>query len=107
MRRLAWGMGGLLVCAGAVQAQVQVITVARVHTSDPARPVADAMAWDAQGRILAVGSAGELQARYPDATRIDAAGKTVIPGLIDAHGHVMGLGYALMRADLVLSLIHI
>lgn len=101
MRRLAWGMGSLVMWAGAVQAQVQVVTAARVHTSDPARPVAEAMAWDAQGRILAVGSARELQQRYPDAKRVDASGKTVIPGLIDAHGHVMGLGYALMRADLV------
>ncbi|MCH6483189.1 amidohydrolase [Pseudoxanthomonas sp. LH2527] len=101
MRRLAWGMGSLVVWAGAVQAQVQVVTAARVHTSDPARPVAEAMAWDAQGRILAVGSARELQQRYLDAKRVDASGKTVIPGLIDAHGHVMGLGYALMRADLV------
>nr|WP_298131254.1 amidohydrolase family protein [uncultured Pseudoxanthomonas sp.] len=101
MRRLAWGMGSLVMWAGAVQAQVQVVTAARVHTSDPARPVAEAMAWDAQGRILAVGSARELQQRYPDAKRIDASGRTVIPGLIDAHGHVMGLGYALMRADLV------
>ena len=101
MRRLAWGMGSLVMWAGAVQAQVQVVTAARVHTSDPARPVAEAMAWDAQGRILAVGSARELQQRYPDAKRVDASGRTVIPGLIDAHGHVMGLGYALMRADLV------
>jgi len=101
MRHLAWGMGGLLMCAGAAQAQVQVVTAARVHTSDPARPVAEAVAWDAQGRILAVGGTREVLARYPDARRIDAAGKTVIPGLIDAHGHVMGLGYSLMRADLV------
>lgn len=101
MRRLAWGMSGLLVCAGVAQAQVQVVTAKRVHTSDSVQPVAEAMAWDAQGRILAIGGTRELLARYPDATRINATGKTVIPGLIDAHGHVMGLGYALMRADLV------
>ena len=101
MRHLAWGVVGLLVLAGTAQAQVTVVTAARVHTSDPARPVAEAMAWDAQGRILAIGSATELQERYPDAKRVDVSRKTVIPGLIDAHGHVMGLGYALMRADLV------
>ena len=101
MRHLAWGVVGLLVLAGTAQAQVAVVTAARVHTSDPARPVAEAMAWDAQGRILAIGSATELQERYPDAKRVDVSRKTVIPGLIDAHGHVMGLGYALMRADLV------
>ncbi len=103
MRRLAWTIGCVLGCVVAMQAQAQVrvVTAARVHTSDPARPLAEAMAWDAQGRILAVGDADDVLKRYPGAERIDAAGKTVIPGLIDAHGHVMGLGYALMRADLV------
>ena len=80
---------------------VQVLTAARIHTSDPRQPLAEALAWDEGGRVLAVGSAQEVLARYPQASRIDAAGKTVIPGLIDAHGHLMGLGYALMRADLV------
>ncbi len=32
--------------------------------------------------------------------RMDAGGKTLIPGLIDAHGHVMGLGLALITLDL-------
>ena len=31
----------------------------------------------------------------------DAQGATVVPGLIDAHAHLMGLGFALMQADLV------
>jgi predicted amidohydrolase YtcJ len=101
MRRLALGIGCALALAGAAQAQVQVLTATRVHTSDPDRPVVEALAWDATGRVLAVGDAKALLARYPDAKRIDATGKTVIPGLIDAHGHVMGLGYALMRVDLV------
>src|SRR3954470_17317293 len=85
----------------ALAGQVQGLTAARIHTSDPQQPLAEALAWDEDGRVLAVGSAQEVLARYPQATRIDAAGKTVIPGLIDAHGHLMGLGYALMRADLV------
>ncbi|MEL1263706.1 amidohydrolase [Pseudoxanthomonas putridarboris] len=101
MRCLAWGIGCVLGLAGAAHAQVQVLTAARVHTSDPSRPVAGAFAWDENGRVLAIGDADDLLARYPDAERIDAAGKTVIPGLIDAHGHLMGLGYALMHADLV------
>ncbi len=32
--------------------------------------------------------------------RIDAQGRTLLPGLIDAHGHVMGLGLAALRLDL-------
>ena len=31
---------------------------------------------------------------------IDAAGKTMLPGLIDAHGHVLGWGLNLMRTNL-------
>ncbi|MFT3669174.1 MAG: amidohydrolase [Pseudoxanthomonas sp.] len=105
MRRLArmagYGVGCALALAGMAHAQVNVLTAGRVHTSNPAQPVVQALAWDEQGRILALGSTDELRARYPDARRVDLPSKTVIPGLIDAHGHVMGLGYALMRADLV------
>lgn len=32
--------------------------------------------------------------------RVDAGGRTLLPGLIDAHGHVMGLGLALSQLDL-------
>ncbi|MCA1748719.1 MAG: amidohydrolase [Parasphingopyxis sp.] len=32
--------------------------------------------------------------------RHDARGRTIIPGMIDAHGHVMGLGYAAIQLDL-------
>jgi predicted amidohydrolase YtcJ len=31
---------------------------------------------------------------------VDGGGKTLLPGLIDAHGHVMGLGFAAMKLDL-------
>ncbi|GAA4861837.1 amidohydrolase [Luteimonas vadosa] len=102
MPRFAWIVLLCVSFAGTTPAsEVQLLTAARIHTSDPARPVARAMAWDASGRILAVGEAAELAARYPRARRIDVGDATVIPGLIDAHGHVMNLGYALLRADLV------
>ncbi len=32
--------------------------------------------------------------------RLDGKGRTVMPGLIDAHGHVMGLGFQLLTLDL-------
>ena len=91
--------GSLLAPASA--AEVQLLTAKRIHTSDPKHPTATAIAWDASGRLLAVGEIKELSARYPDADRIDAGDATVVPGLIDAHGHIMGLGLALMQADLV------
>jgi predicted amidohydrolase YtcJ len=36
----------------------------------------------------------------PLSFRMDAGGKTLIPGLIDGHGHVMGYGMALITLDL-------
>jgi predicted amidohydrolase YtcJ len=33
-------------------------------------------------------------------TRIDAKGKVMLPGLIDAHGHILGLGYNLLKVNL-------
>lgn len=74
---------------------------AHIHTMDPAQPEASALAWQDDGRLLAVGDAADLQKRYPDASRIDARGATVIPGLIDAHGHMLGLGITHRQVDLV------
>ena len=90
---------GLL--ATPAMAQTTVLSAARIHTMDAARPVAHALAYDASGKILAVGETDELLARYPQARRLDVGKATVVPGLIDAHAHVGGLGFAMMGADLV------
>jgi predicted amidohydrolase YtcJ len=89
----------LAATSGAAQ-EATVLTAARIHTMDAARPQAEALAFDARGRILAVGDREELLARYPRAVRVDAGDATVVPGLIDAHGHVANLGLARMRVDL-------
>lgn len=74
---------------------------ANIYTMDPARPRAEAIAVAAD-RILAVGSAAEVRRLAGDgAPTIDLAGRTVLPGLIDAHGHMAGLGsFSLGRLDL-------
>lgn len=74
---------------------------ARIHTMDPDQPEATALAWKDDGRLLAVGDSADLQKRYPDASKVDAHGATVIPGLIDAHGHMLGLGMTHIQVDLV------
>ena len=56
------------------------------------------MVFDA-GKVVAIG-AQELLQKYPNATFIDGQNKVLLPGLIDAHGHVMGLGETLLQVDL-------
>jgi predicted amidohydrolase YtcJ len=63
-----------------------------VRTMDPSKPHATAVALDGD-KIIAVGTDAEVRALASATTRqIDLAGKTVTPGLIDAHCHLYGLG---------------
>jgi predicted amidohydrolase YtcJ len=50
------------------------------------------------GRVVKVGG-DTLKNSFPDAKLIDANGNTLLPGLIDAHGHVIGLGDNLSQLD--------
>jgi predicted amidohydrolase YtcJ len=59
-----------------------------------------ALAFDDKGRILAVGSNADVSAKAKGARQVDMGGRTVLPGLIDAHGHVFGLGQQLTQLDL-------
>jgi predicted amidohydrolase YtcJ len=55
------------------------------------------MVFDA-GKVVAIGD-GKLSAQFPNATLIDGQNKVLIPGLIDAHGHFMGMGQTLLQVD--------
>lgn len=62
---------------------------ARVYTVDAHRPWAQAVAC-AGGRIVAVGGDDEVRdLAGPDTRRIDCGGRAVLPGLIDAHVHLL------------------
>lgn len=78
-----------------------IVTNARIYTVDESRPVVEALAVRG-GRIVFAGSATEALALRGPATRaVDLAGRTVIPGMVDAHAHLVGLGQALANVDLV------
>lgn len=78
-----------------------VVLNARVYTADAARPVVDAFAVRA-GRIVFVGDvAGARALAGPRTQTLDAGGRTVIPGMTDAHAHVAGLGQAVRTVNLV------
>ena len=103
MRRIV--LPALMVAALAPTAQAapatDLLVAARIVTAMANESPSDAMAWDADGRIVAIGRAEALQAAHPDARVHDVGEGVVMPGLIDAHGHLMNLGFALLRADLV------
>lgn len=50
--------------------------------------------------VIAYGSHQELAKQAKASISIDGKGATLLPGLTDAHGHVLGLGLNLMRVDL-------
>ena len=73
-------------CAGA--APDIVITNGKTFTSNPAQPWAQALAIRGD-RIVAVGENSSIEALAGSSTRrLDAGGRTIIPGLNDAHQHV-------------------
>ncbi len=53
-----------------------------------------------QGKVVATGGSAELAARAGGARVVDGHSHTLLPGLIDAHGHVLELGYARNSVDL-------
>ncbi len=87
--------------AGPLSAATGGIVNARIHSLDDDRSQAEAMAWDDAGRIVYIGDTDGLAEAYPDLSPENLEGRVVLPGLIDAHGHVMGLGLARLQADLV------
>jgi predicted amidohydrolase YtcJ len=77
-----------------------VVTNARVYTADDSRPLVEAFAIRG-GRIVFVGSNREAQFLRGTSTRVyDAGGKTIIPGMVDAHAHFGGLATTLRTVDL-------
>jgi predicted amidohydrolase YtcJ len=73
---------------------------ANVITMDPTRPNAQAIAIQGD-RIAWVGSNEEARRLFAGAARVvDLHGATVLPGLIDAHVHLLEFGKSLLRLNL-------
>jgi predicted amidohydrolase YtcJ len=77
-----------------------VIINARVHTVEPARPAAEALAICGD-TIARVGSTADVRALAGATTRvIDAAGRLVLPGFNDAHVHLIAGAKEIVGVDL-------
>jgi predicted amidohydrolase YtcJ len=73
---------------------------ATIYTVDSSFATAEAMAVR-DGKIIATGKTAELQEKYDANQKIDAEGKFIFPGFIDAHAHFVGYGNSLQRVNLV------
>ena len=77
-----------------------VFVNADVVTMDPRHPFAEAVAVRS-GRILAVGEVGRVLAAAGAGARLfDLAGRTLVPGFIDGHGHFTQVASELDWVDL-------
>jgi predicted amidohydrolase YtcJ len=73
---------------------------ATIYTVDSSFTTAEAMAVK-DGKIIATGKTAELQDKYDATEKVDAQGKFIYPGFIDAHAHFVGYGNSLQRVNLV------
>ena len=77
-----------------------IVTNANIYTVDDAFSKAESFAVK-DGKIIAVGTTSEIDNKYKAIDTINAEGKTIVPGFIDAHCHFLGLGFNQQAVDLV------
>lgn len=76
-----------------------VIHHAVIYTVDSAFSIAEAMAVK-DGIVLETGNNDDILKKYKATEIIDAGGKVIYPGFIDAHAHFVGYGRSLYQVDL-------
>jgi predicted amidohydrolase YtcJ len=89
----------LLSCSQKEKADLLVFN-ATIYTVDSAFSTAEAMVVS-EGKIVATGKKDELEKNYDTKEKLDAEGKFIYPGFIDAHAHFVGYGNSLQRVNLV------
>ena len=102
LRRGALAAAALATAVSSAQAQRATLVLVNGHvvTVDSAKPEAEAVAIGGD-RIIAVGTNAEIRRLLNPRTRvIDVGGRLVIPGFIEGHGHLLGLGDVKRQLDL-------
>lgn len=72
---------------------------ATIYTVDSSFTTAEAMAVK-DGKIIATGKMADLEKGYEATEKLDAEGKFIYPGFIDAHAHFVNYGFSLQKVDL-------
>ena len=83
------------------ESATMIIHGGTIYTVDEEQPNVEAVAIK-DNTILFAGSLAEAESYKNEKTQlIDLQGKTMTPGLIEGHGHFMGLGYNELNLDLM------
>lgn len=100
MKQLLSLIALLFILSGCTKPKADLLVFnAKIYTVNEKFDVAQAMAIK-DGKILAVGSEADIRNQYSGSEELDAKGKTIYPGFIDAHAHFYGYGESLQSADL-------
>ncbi len=76
------------------------LVVGKIHTLDPARPTAEAVLLR-DGKIACVGSRDECSRAAASPKIVDLGEGSAVPGLTDAHGHILNYGLTLVNVTCV------
>ncbi len=76
-----------------------VLVDATIYTEVESSPVVEAMAV-VEGKVAMIGDREAVTSAFPDLPKHSGNGRAVVPGLIDAHGHLMGLGIEQLQVNL-------
>ena len=92
----------VLISCNRKESDVILISNARIYTFDVANTVLESgsMAFTGDGEILGIGDTESMARTFADARQVKMNGKTVLPGLIDSHGHLYGLALSFTMANL-------
>ena len=100
MKRLLSLIVLLFVLSGCTKPKADlVIYNAKIYTVNSKFDIAEAIAIK-DGKILAIGSSADIRKQFTGTEELDANGKPIYPGFIDAHAHFFGYGESLQSADL-------
>ena len=93
-------IAGILSACGSKKQADLIVQNGKVYTVDNQFSMAEAFAV-IDGKIVELGSSKAILAAYDAPEIVDAQGKAVFPGFIDAHAHFLRYGQGLQNANLV------
>ncbi|MFL0352252.1 amidohydrolase [Xanthomarina sp. GH4-25] len=89
----------ILSCSKEKQHVDAIVINAKVYTVNSNFEIAEAFAIK-DGKFFQIGTSVDLKNTFETDTIIDAKGKTILPGFIDAHCHMYGMGMNMQQVDL-------